>query len=51
MESKAQADAARDYLQWTKALDEDAKPKQAQWYLIKVDGVSRDNIYKKIGDG
>ena len=50
-ESKEQAEIARSNTQWAKALGEEAKVRQAAWYPIKVDGVAREGICKKTGNG
>jgi regulator of replication initiation timing len=50
-ESKKQADIARANAQWVVGFGEEAKVRQATWYPIKVDGVARENICKKTGNG
>jgi hypothetical protein len=50
-ESKEQAEVARSNTQWAKALGEEAKVRQAAWHPIKVDGVAREGICKKSGNG
>jgi hypothetical protein len=49
--SKEQAESARANAQWTKALGEGAKVRQATWYPIKLDGVAREEICTKAGNG
>lgn len=50
-ESKKQADIARANAHWVAGFGEEAKVRQATWYPIKVDGVARENICKKTGNG
>jgi hypothetical protein len=50
-ESKEQAEVARGNTQWAKALGEETKVRQAAWHPIKVDGIAREGIYKKSGNG
>jgi hypothetical protein len=49
--SKEQAEVARNNAQWTKGLGEGVGVQQAAWYPIKVDGVAREEICKKTGNG
>ena len=49
--SKEQAQAARNSLSWVNALGEGAKAREALWYPLKVDGVTREVLCKKEGSG
>ena len=49
--SKEQAQAARNNKKWINALSEGAKAREASWYLLKVDGVTREVLCKREGTG
>ncbi|RFU26787.1 hypothetical protein B7463_g9555, partial [Scytalidium lignicola] len=51
METKEQAEAARDDTNWVRGFGEEAKMKLATWYPIKLDGVLREVLCMNEGDG
>jgi hypothetical protein len=49
--SRKQAEAARNNIRWARELSERAKPREATWYPVKVDSVSREMLCRKEGTG
>src|SRR5271170_309364 len=49
--SKEQAQAARNNKKWINALGEGAKAREASWFPLKVDGVTREVLCKREGTG
>jgi hypothetical protein len=49
--SKEQAQAARENKRWVRGFGEGAKPKEAIWFPLKVDGVDRKTLCKEEGTG
>jgi hypothetical protein len=49
--SKEQAQAAHNSKRWINVLEERAKAREASWYLLKMDRVTRKVFCKKEGTG
>lgn len=51
METKEQANTVRENADWVKGFGEDAKVRQATWYPIKLDGVPKEVLCTREGNG
>ena len=51
METNGQANTARENAEWVKGFGEEAKIRQATWYPIKLDGVPKEVLCTREGNG
>jgi hypothetical protein len=49
--SKEQAQTAHNSKRWINTLEEGAKAREASWYPLKIDRVTRETLCKKEGTG